>query len=99
MENFHFAGEVVEPGDGRDRDEDAKSSRDQGFSDAARNDRHTARPRGSDVTKSVDDSSHGTKEADERGCRANRSQEPKTLFQLDQRLGHGVSECVTDKLA
>ena len=94
MENLYLAGEVVKPGDGRDRDEDTQGRRDQGFGDAARNYRHTAGSRGSDVAKSVDDSSHGTEETDERRRRTDRGQEPETLFQLDQRLRHGVSECV-----
>src|SRR5678815_676509 len=64
------AREVVERSDGRDGDDDA-----QRFSDAARNYRHTAGPSGCDVAKSVDDSSYGTEETDERRCGADGSQE------------------------
>src|SRR5579864_9211973 len=98
VEILYPAREVVESGDGRDRDEDAQRRRDQGLGDAARNYRHASGPGGRDVPKSVDDSSHGTEEADERGRRTDRSQEPKTRFQLYQRLRHGVSECARDKL-
>ena len=78
VESLDLAGEVVEGDDGRDRDEDAQGRRDQGLSDAARNHRHSAGPRGSDVPESVDDSDHGAEETDERSRRADRSQEPET---------------------
>src|SRR5512140_1068284 len=96
MEIFNPAREVVERGDGWDRDEDAQRRRDQCLGDAARNYRHTAGPRGRNVPKSVDDSSYGTEETDKRGRGADSSQESETRFQLDQRFRHGVSERTRD---
>src|SRR5258707_3607609 len=84
VEILYPARQVVEGGDGRDRDEDAQGRRDQGLGDAARDHRHTAGARGRDVPESVDDSGHGTEEADERGRGADRGQEPETLLQLNQ---------------
>src|SRR5438270_5035500 len=83
---LNLAGEVVECNDGRYRDEDAQSRRDQGLSDTARNYTHAAGSRGRDAPESVDDSDHGTEQSDERGRGADRSQEPETPLQLDQRL-------------
>src|ERR1043166_3001309 len=96
MEIFNTACEVVERRDRRDRDEDAQRRRDQSFGDAARHYRHTAGPCGRAVPKGVDNSSYGTEEADERGRGTDRSQEPETLFQFDQRLRHRVSKYVRD---
>src|SRR6185437_8067150 len=79
---FNPAREVVERSDGRNGHEDAQRRGDQRFSDAARNYRHTAGPSGRDVSKSVDDAGYGTEKTDERCCRADCSQEPKTLFQF-----------------
>src|SRR5262245_45369514 len=52
VESFDLAREMVERDDGRNRDEDSKSGRDQGFSDTARNHRHSPRPRCCDVLES-----------------------------------------------
>src|SRR2546422_5238551 len=68
LEILELACETVEGDDGRDRDEDAQASRDQGLGDAARDHSHTAGPRGRDAPESVDDSDHRAEEADERGC-------------------------------
>src|SRR5206468_593823 len=67
MESLDLAREVVEGDDGRDRDEDTQGRRDQGLSDAARNHRHSAGPRGRDALESVDDSDHGAEKTYERG--------------------------------
>src|SRR5262245_61921227 len=98
MESLYLSREVVECDDGRNRDEDAQGCRDQGLGDAARDYRHSARACGRDVPEGVDDSGYRAKEADERGCRADRGQEPETSLQLDQRFGNRVSECTRDEL-
>src|SRR5439155_11617410 len=98
VEIVELAREMVDSDHGRDGDEDAQGRRDQGFSDAARNHRHSAGPRGCDAPESVDDSDYGAEQTNERGSGADRGQEPETLLQLDQRLGHGVPEGAGDQL-
>src|SRR2546422_8927143 len=98
VKSLYLAREVVEGDDGRDRDEDTQRRRDQGLSDAARNHRHPAGPRGRDASESVNDSDHRTEKTNERGRGADGGQEPETPLQLDQRLGHGVPECARDEL-
>src|SRR5436309_8191181 len=98
MESLDLAREVVEGDDGRDRDEDTQGRRDQGLSDAARNHRHSAGPRGRDALESVNDSDHGAEKTYERCSGADRGKEPEPPLQLDQRLGHGVPECAGDEL-
>src|SRR5438309_8273620 len=98
VEVLDLAREVVESDHSRDRDEDAQGRRDQGLSDAARNHRHSAGPRSCDAPESVDDSDHGSEQTTERSRGTDRGQEPETLLQLDQRLGHGVPECARDEL-
>src|SRR5436190_2999439 len=98
VKSLYLAREVVEGDDGRDRDEDTQRRRDQGLSDAARNHRHPAGPRGRDASESVNDSDHGAEKTNERGRGADRGQEPETPLQLDQRLGHGVPESARDEL-
>src|SRR5258708_31773090 len=56
MESLNLAREVVEGDDGRNCDEDTQGRRDQGLSDAARNHRHSAGPRGRDAPQTVNDS-------------------------------------------
>src|SRR5947207_15714249 len=58
MESLNLAREVVEGDDGRNCDEDTQGRRDQRLSDAARNHRHSAGPRGRDASESVNDSDH-----------------------------------------
>src|SRR5262245_64994826 len=65
VESLYLACEAVEGDDGRDRDEDAQSRRDQRLSDSARDHRHPAGPRGRDAAERIDDSDHGTEQADE----------------------------------
>src|SRR2546427_4202631 len=98
VKSFYLAREVVEGDDGRDRDEDTQRRRDQGLSNAARNHRHPAGPRGRDASESVNDSDHRSEKTNERGRGADRGQEPETPLQLDQRLGHGVPESARDEL-
>src|SRR5436309_611245 len=98
VEILELAREMVESDHGRDGDEDAQGRRDQGFSDAARNHRHSAGPRGCDAPESVDNSDHGSEQTNEGGRGTDRGQEPETLLQLDQRLGHGVPEGARDEL-
>src|SRR5690349_10496881 len=98
MESLKLAGEVVKRNDGRNCDEDTQGGRDQGFSDAARNHRHSAGPGGGDAPESVDDSDHGAEETDERGSGADGGQEPETALQLNKRFGDGVAECARDEL-
>src|SRR5712671_3569988 len=83
VEILNLAGEVVECDDGRDRDEDAQSCRDQGLSNTARDHAHSAGPRGRYAPESVDDPDHGAKQAYKRGCGPDRGQEPETPLQLD----------------
>src|SRR5213594_696270 len=98
VEILDLAREVVESHDGRDRDEDAQGRRDQGLSDAARNHRHSAGPRGRDAPEGVNDSDHGAEKTDERGSGADRGKEPKTPLQLNQHFGYGVPDCARDEL-
>src|SRR3989454_1086540 len=72
VESLYLAREVVEGDDGRDRDEDAQRRRDQRLSDAPRDHRHPAGPRGRDASESVDDPDHGAEKADERSRGADR---------------------------
>src|SRR5438477_41269 len=67
-----LAGEVVECDNGRDRDEDAQSCRNQGFSNTARDHTHPAGPCGRYAPESVDDPDHGAEQAYERRCGADR---------------------------
>src|SRR5262249_41244950 len=67
MESFDLAREGVESDDGRNCNEDTQGRRDQGFSDAARNHRHSAGPGGRDASESVNDSDDGTEKTNERG--------------------------------
>src|SRR5216683_1557265 len=78
LESLHLAREVVEGDDGRNCDEDTQGRRDQGLSDAARNHRHSAGPRGRDAPESVNDSNHGAEKTDERGSGADCGKEPET---------------------
>src|SRR5436309_2783644 len=87
VESLDLAREVIEGDDGRDRDEDTQGRRDQGLSDAARNHRHSAGPRGRDALESVNDSDHGAEKTYERCSGADRGKEPEPPLQLDQRLG------------
>src|SRR5207245_100847 len=98
MESLNLARKVVEGDDGRNCDEDTQGRRDQGLSDAARNHRHSAGPRGRDASESVDDSDHGAEKTDERGSGADRGKEPETPLQLNQRFGYGVPDCARDEL-
>src|SRR3989442_7117041 len=98
MENLNLAREVVEGDDGRNCDEDTQGRRDQGLSDAARNHRHSAGPRGRDAPESVDDSDHGAEKTNERGSGADCGKEPETPLQLNQRFGYGVPDCARDEL-
>src|SRR5262245_7340492 len=75
VESLYLAREVVERDDGRDRNENAKGRRDQRLSDAARDHRHPAGPRGRDAAERVDDADHGAEEADERGRGSDRGSE------------------------
>src|SRR5262249_25121418 len=84
MESLNLACEVVEGDDGRNSDEDTQGRRDQGLSDAPRNHRHSAGPRGRDTSESVNDSDHGAEETNEWGRGADRGNEPETPLQLDQ---------------
>src|SRR5260370_684177 len=98
LESLNLAREVVEGDDGRNCDEDTQGRRDQGLSDAARNHRHSAGPRGRDAAESVDDSDHGAEKTNERGSGADRGEEPKTLLQLNQRFGYGIPDSARDEL-
>src|ERR1700745_2868781 len=98
MESLKFAREVVKGHDGWNCDEDAQGRRNQGLSDAARNHRHSAGPRGRDAPESVDDSDHGAEKTNEGGSGADRGKEPKTPLQLNQRFRDGVPECARDEL-
>src|SRR6266571_982704 len=98
LESLNLAREVVEGDDGRNCDEDTQGRRDQGLSDAARNHRHSAGPRGRDASESVNDSDHGAEKTNEGGSGADRGKEPETPLQLNQRSGHGVPECARDEL-
>src|SRR5207245_2612029 len=95
---LNLAREVVEGDDGRNCDEDTQGRRDQGLSDAARNHRHSAGPRGRDAQEGVNDSDHGAEKTDERGSGADRGKEPKTPLQLNQHFGYGVPDCARDEL-
>src|SRR5215472_7499842 len=92
MEGLKLARELVEGDDGRNGDEDTQGRRHQGLSDAPRNHRHSAGPRGRDAPESVNDSDHGTEKTNEGGRGADRGKEPETPLQLDQRFGYGVPE-------
>src|SRR5262249_1360297 len=98
VESLDFAREVIEGNDGRDCNEDAQGRRDEGFSDAARDDRHPARTCGCDVPESVDDSDYRTEEADKRRAGSDCCQESEAALQLNQRLGQGVPECARNEL-
>src|SRR5438093_12843178 len=98
LESLNLAREVVEGDDGRNCDEDTQGRRDQGLSDAARNHRHSAGPRGRDAPEGVNDSDHGAEKTDERGSGADRGKEPETPLQLNQRFGYGVPDCARDEL-
>src|SRR5256712_9056891 len=98
LESLNLAREVVEGDDGRNCDEDTQGRRDQGLSDAARNHRHSAGPRGRDAPEGVNDSDHGAEKTDERGSGADRGKEPKTPLQLNQHFGYGVPDCARDEL-
>src|SRR5437588_5968416 len=98
VEGLHHSREVIEGDHGRDCHEDAQGGSDKGLGDTAGDDRHPAGPRGRDVPESVDDSGHGAEEPNERSRGTDRRQKPETLPQLDQRLGHGVSECAGHEL-
>src|SRR5713101_2912970 len=98
MESLNLAREVVEGHDGRNCDEDTQGRRDQGLSDAARNHRHSAGPRGRDAPESVDDSDHCAEKTNERGSGADCGKEPETPLQLNQHFGYGVPECARDEL-
>src|SRR2546422_7818900 len=56
LESLNLAREVVEGDDGRNCDEDTEGRRDQGLSDAARNHRHFAGPRGRDGAEGANES-------------------------------------------
>src|SRR5262245_20326827 len=81
VETLYLAREAIEGDDGRDCDKDAQGSRDEGFSDAARDHRHPAGPSSRDVPESIDDPDHSAEEADERSRGAYRGQEPETSLQ------------------
>src|SRR5712692_1298886 len=98
MESLNLAREVVEGDDGRNCDEDTQGRRDQGLSDAARNHRHSAGPRGRDASESVNDSDHSAEKTNERGSGTDRGKQPQTPLQLNQRFGYGVPECARDEL-
>src|SRR2546428_3688115 len=98
LELVEPARELVEGHDGRDRDEDAESRRDQGLGDAARHSGHPSGPVRRDAPEGVDDPDHGAEQADERGRRADRRQKPETPLHLDQRLLLGVVERARDDL-
>src|SRR6266849_4282613 len=98
VESLNLAREVVEGDDGRDCDKDTHGRRDQGLSDAARNHRHSAGPRGRNAPESVNDSDHGAEKTDERGRGADCGKESETTLQLNQRFGNRVPECARDEL-
>ena len=83
---------------GRDSDEDAQGCRDEGLSNTAGDNTHSARPCGRDASESVDDSDDGTEQPDERGGGADRGQEAETPFQLNQRLRHRIPDYALDEL-
>src|SRR5262249_23581438 len=82
MESLDIAREVVKCHNSRDCDEDTQGRRNEGFSDTARNHRHSARPSCRDAAEGIDDSDNGSEEPDERGRGTDRGQEPETTFQL-----------------
>src|SRR5262249_25015039 len=98
MESLNLAREVVEGNDGRNGDEDTQSRRDQGFSDAARNYRHSAGPRSRDTPESVNDSDDGAAKTNEWGSGADRGKEAEASPELNQRFGSGVPEGARDQL-
>src|SRR5262252_2113343 len=98
MESLNLAREAVEGDNGRNCDEDTQRRRDQGLSNATRNDRHSAGPRGRDAPESANDSDDGADKTYERGSRAEGGKESETALQLDQRFGNGVPDCAGDEL-
>src|SRR5467141_691642 len=97
MESLNLARKVVEGDDSRNCDEDTQGRRDQDFSDAARNHRHSAGPRGRNAPESVNDSDHGAEKTYERGRGADCGNESETTLQLNQRFGDGVPECARNE--
>src|SRR5437867_850488 len=98
LELIELARELVEGDDGRDRDEDAQSRRDQGLGDTARHDGHPSGPVRRDTPEGVDDPDHSAEQTDERRRRADRNQEPETPLHLDQHLLLDIVERTRDDL-
>src|SRR5215469_3247368 len=98
VESLHPAREVVKGDDSRNCDEDTQGRRDKGLSDAPRNYRHSARPRGRDAPESVNDSDHGAEKTDEGGGGADRGKESETPLQLNQSFRDGVAQCARDEI-
>lgn len=89
VKRLDFPGEVVEGDHGRDSDENTQGRRDEGLSDTARYNRHSAGAGGRNVPERVNDSDYGAEKTYKGSRRTDRSQKAETALQLDQGLGKG----------